>query len=310
MYSRLQIAVIATAFASTFHVCAQAPIPRFIPIPAHIELPSAGISIPMRDSGGRPVIELRINGQGPFRFLLDTGAPVSILDADLSRELNLETPRIDQPAPPDGPAPPPIVTIRQIRIGEASVEGLTAILAPPGILFTGDDAPRGVLSAASFPGYLLTYDYPGERVTLRKGALPSADSKRIFQYSDQRDLPTIPIRISGHETEVHLDTGSPFGLTLPSRFLDILPLAEAPRESNKVRTGGGGEFPVTVAKVNGALEIGEFSIDAGRVNFSDAQPGPVPGPPTGNVGYEVLRHFVLTIDSQNGRIQLSQEKAE
>lgn len=71
-----------------------------------------------------------------------------------------------------------------------------------------------------------------------------------------------------------------------------------------MRTGGGGEFPVSVARVDGVLDMGRYRLDADEVRFSDARPGP--GTATGNIGYEILRHFVVTIDSKNRRIRLDQ----
>lgn len=39
-----------------------------------------------------------------------------------------------------------------------------------------------------------------------------------------------------------------------------------------------------------------------EVRFSDARPGPA----VGNIGYDVLRDFVVTLDSKNRRIRLDQ----
>ena len=44
-------------------------------------------------------------------------------------------------------------------------------------MLTGSQAPRGVLSAASFPGLLITFDYPEKRVELRTGELPPQMAK-------------------------------------------------------------------------------------------------------------------------------------
>jgi hypothetical protein len=87
------------------------------------------------------------------------------------------------------------------------------------------------------------------------------------------------------------------------KFLAQLPLTSQPKEAGKVRTGGG-EFPVSIARVNGTIELGKYKLDLDEMRFSNARPGP--GPATGNVGYDLLRHFVVTLDSKNRRIQLSQ----
>ena len=274
-----------------------------VPTPASIEVPGDGVTVPMQEVEGRPVIGLKINGKGPYRFVLDTGATTTVVSDELSRELSLTPPAGVQVASVGGGPAPAIVVIHDLRIGDAVLEGVIAAVMPLGSLLKGENAPRGVLSAANFPGYLLTYDYPGKQISIKKGALGSADSKDTFQYTEEQVLPTVPIRIAGHDTEVHLDTGSAFGLTLPVKFLTEVPLASQPKTSGRVRTGGG-EFPVSIARLNGTVELGRYKLDADEVRFSDARPGPEPA--TGNIGYDVLRRFVVTLDSKNRRIRLEQ----
>jgi hypothetical protein len=56
--------------------------------------------------------------------------------------------------------------------------------------------------------------------------------------------------------------------------------------------------------VKGTIELGKYKLDLAEVRFSDARPGP--GPAAGNVGYEVLCGFIVTLDSKNHRIKLDQ----
>jgi hypothetical protein len=273
------------------------------PAPASIQVPRDGVTVPMQDMEGRPVIDLKINGKGPYRFILDTGAVTTVVSDELSLELSLAPPAGVQVAAVGGGPAPVIVVIREVCIGNAVLEGMIAAVMPLGGLLKGENAPRGILSAASFPGYLLTFDYPGKHISIKKGALESADSKSTFQYTEEQVLPTVPIRIAGHDTGVHLDTGSPFGLTLPVKFLTELPLASQPKEAGRVHTHGG-EFQVSVASLKGTIELGKYKLDLDEVRFSDVRPGPAPAP--GNIGYDVLRHFVVTLDSKNRRIRLDQ----
>ncbi len=274
-----------------------------VPAPASIQVPGDAVTVPMQDMEGRPVIDVKIDGKGPYRFVLDTGASVTVVSDELGRELSLPPLAGVHVASKGGGPVPAIVMIHDIRIGNAVLEGVMAATMPLGGLLKGENAPRGVLSAANFPGYLLIYDYPGKRISIKKGALQSADSKSSFQYTEEQVLPTVPLRIAGHDTQVHLDAGSTFGLTLPVKFLTELPLASEPKPAAKVRTAGG-EFSVSTARLNGTIELGKYKLDPDEVRFSDARPGL--GPAAGNIGYEVLRHFVVTLDSKNRRILFEQ----
>jgi hypothetical protein len=46
----------------------------------------------MRLSGGRPIVDgVYLNGHGPYRFLVDTGANVNFIEANLARSIGLKT---------------------------------------------------------------------------------------------------------------------------------------------------------------------------------------------------------------------------
>jgi hypothetical protein len=174
-----------------------------------------------------------------------------------------------------------------------------AAVMPLGRLLKGANAPRGVLSATLFSGYLLAYDYPAKRISIKKGELGGAGSEGTFDYP-LGDHPTVVVRIGGHEARVDLDTGSGDGLTLPTRYLKELSLASPPTEAGKHRLMSG-EFPILKAQVNGPIELGQYKLDLSEVTFSDERPGE--GPPKGNIGYEALRSFEVTLDSKNRRVR-------
>jgi len=55
--------------------------------PAHVEIPVGGVVLAMQDASGRPVVDVRINGNGPYGFILDTG--VANLRCRLPRDSGL-----------------------------------------------------------------------------------------------------------------------------------------------------------------------------------------------------------------------------
>jgi hypothetical protein len=267
-----------------------------------IEVPEGGTNAPMGSLGGRPLVDLMIDGKGPYRFILDTGASLTVIGEDLKKELAL-TPVAGTHAAAPGGGAAEVVKLANVRIGDAVLAGLPAAIVPLLPRFGGDNGPRGVLSAASLPGYLLILDYPNKRIGIRKGTLPPPDSSNCFQYTAEQMLPGALVRVAGTNISVHVDSGSPFALTLPTKYLKELPLESAPRELRKARTPHG-EYPVWAARVKGGVELGKFKVTVDEVFFSDISP--VPGPPTGNIGYKVLDQFLVTLDSKNRRIRFEQ----
>ena len=260
---------------------------------ARIEVPAGGTTVTMTDFGGRPMVDVRINGKGPYPFILDTGASHTIVDESLARELAL-------PAA-ENMGSLGSVTVDEFRVGDTVLRGLRAG-SMGGMLSASSapDRPRGVLSAAAFPGHLVVLDYPGRRVRITPGSLPAADNRRVFEYRTNEVLPVIPVRVAGHEYRIHLDSGSGSAVTLPTRYAAELPLAAPPVTIGTARTVAG-SFPVQAAMVKGTVEIGEFTVDVTEIKFSDLRPGAEPG--IGNVGGAFLKSFVVTCDSANRRVR-------
>jgi hypothetical protein len=244
----------------------------------------------MLDFGGRPVIEVMINGKGPYRFIFDTGASFNVVDSTLAAELSLK----------DSP------NIQEIRVGKVAVRDVQAFVNPISQMLGSGDVPRGVLSASSFPGGLVTFDYPAKRITFRRGALDQPNGKNIFGY-DPTDLPSLPVKVANREITVHLDTGAPFPVALPTKYIKELPLAGPPVQKGSAKTHTG-VMPIFLATLDGRISIGEFELSTRDLRFTDVVPYPG-AEPKGQVGNEVLKEFVLTIDSMNHRVGLERREA-
>jgi len=263
-----------------------------IAAPAHLDVPAAGVTLPMQSLGGRPVVEVTIEGKGPYRFILDTAASSNVIDTALQEELGLPSVLADAVTPTG--AAVTLVKVSTLRVGGATLSGLTAAALPVARLFPAQPRPRGVLSALAFPGHLVTFDYPAARISIVRGELAAEDGARTFSYAGD-PLPALPLRVAGHDVRVHLDTGAETGLTLPRRYLEELPLASKPVASGKTRTPTG-ETTILAAKVAGPITLGAHALDLGDVRFGDVSPG--------TLGYAGLRTFVVTLDSRRHRVRL------
>jgi len=256
------------------------------PAPSVVSAPARGVTVPMRSVGGRPAVDVTLNGKGPVSFVLDTGAAGGAMDPDTAASLGLSV---------NGG----VVSIAALGIGAVTLRDV--VLRPSTFMRgLGPDAPQGVMSASWFARHLVTFDFPRQTITIAPGALPALDNQTIFEFDAAEILPGVPITVAGRAHYVHLDTGSPGGLMLPLRMSTELPLA-GPLVGAGTASTPAGTFEVKAAPVDGDVKLGQFTLDVGSVRFSDLRPGPGPAP--GNLGSQALKPFVVTYDSTNHRFR-------
>jgi hypothetical protein len=271
--------------------------------PAKIALSTPDVVVPIELVGRKPVVEVTINGQGPFRFFLDTGAGVTVMDQSLVDELKLPvrgTTKIGDPADPEG------ITAKQNQVDKLEVGGATfshfiavswdrAGIYPPG-------APRGVLGMPLFRQLLLTVDYPANRVVIAQGSLSKADGPDILGYQlGEAGLFSVPLKVAGQAVWATLDTGSPSYLGFPTDYQTKLPLVDKPVEVGRGRTVGG-EAIIYGAKLKGSIVLGRNTFDDPQITFFDRLRHP-------NLGYGFIHDFAITIDQVNKRMRWARSAA-
>lgn len=151
---RLAAAALAAAFA-------------MLPMSAH----AATTCVPAQlASGGYPVmlVKVRVNGHGPYSFLVDTGATVTIVDASLARNLGLKPLPVAVQGIGAGGSFSTRAYVASIAVGQASDDrvvvgtyDLTQIGAAVGRI-------DGLLGYNFLKSYRVTIDYPAHRICLQE----------------------------------------------------------------------------------------------------------------------------------------------
>ena len=160
------------------------------------------------DHIGRILAPVMVNGQGPFRFIVDTGASRSTVSPRLAQTLGL-TPAAELPLKVNGitgTADVPSVAIHLIQAGDLVIEDtrLPVVWAP---LMAGAD---GILGVAGLKGERIFVDFKHNRVVIsrtRNGGTPQG-----FDRVPARLLPggllAVSARVGGVRVEAVIDTGS------------------------------------------------------------------------------------------------------
>lgn len=297
-HTRPAVLALAGYLVFSFVVDAQEPIRRMGPPPrpfASAEMPGASVEVPML-AGEELAVEVRINGKGPYRFLLDTGAAGGgRIGKPLAGTLGLKTVGQAISGDPLGKnrETVDIVEADSLTIGEAAFSRVQLSVRD-----FGRPGFDGVLGIGLFEDFLLTLDYPRQRVRIEKGSLPAADGKAVLAFENPRGIPQIRLKVGDQDVAVDVDSGNRNGeLVLPASYIGTVPLEKEPAVVGRGRTGYS-EFEIKQAPLKGALEVGGQAIQHPLVDF-------VEGFPHGNLGHRFLRRFAVTIDQKNHRIRFS-----
>lgn len=255
--------------------------------------------VPMTFSGTRPTVEVTVNGQGPFVFLIDTGAagPPARADSSLMKRLGIPLEGRTE-ASDSGLAAKPIdqATLASVTLGGWTQRNLAALTrdynGAAGYLPHID----GILGINFFKDALLTLDFPGARVRIAQGSLPAADGGTILDYELIEGNPYIPVTVGGRRMKAELDTGNIRLLDLPAAWLKPMRLASFPRRAGN-SSSVSGTVELREVALAAPIVIGRYRIERPEVTFADDFA-------EANIGSTLWQDFVVTIDQKNRRVRL------
>ncbi len=256
--------------------------------PARVDLPPAGVEVPLRRVAGLPAVDVSINGSGPHRLVLDWGANLLAVSPRLAAELRLPEAARDA----EGNR---AVHVTELAIGAARFSGLTAAVDP----FFADKEEQGVLGVNVYADILLTLDAPRGQVRLERGSLPPADGKHILACLPQDGPePALEIGLAGQTVSVLLDTGARRLLMLPERMIARLPLRATPTPAGDALGPQAGRVALKEARLAGELRVGAIHIADPLLTFHER--------PRAFLGGAFLERFAVTLDQKSHRVRFGE----
>jgi len=257
--------------------------------------------MPLQMRGLMPVVEVTLNGQGPFFFMIDTGAGMQAdIDVSVAQRLNLRANGRVLSGDPSGVNDREVATatIDSIKIGShrgVEFRDVTAVVRAHRITKDYPDVD-GILGFALFTDYLLTLDYPAMQVRLSRGVLSPANRSDILNFEIENRIPVIELAIGKMRVRAHVDSGNfVAGFILPEEIVEQLQLLSSPVTVGSARSVSN-RIDLKQVQLRDTIRVGSFDFPQPLVQF--------PALSDTNLGFKVLREFTVTFDQKNRRMKL------
>jgi hypothetical protein len=263
---------------------------------------------PIELNANKPRTPVRVNGNGPFDFLVDTGSIFDLVDTERAADLGIASEGAFE-AGGAGEATMTTSTATDVRLGVGDVD-----LPPQDVEVAPINAAIGRLEGRRLDG-LLGYDFFSRfavELDYAAGTLSVVGEPRgtevPLRLVRRHPFVRAAFELGGRrlEHEFVVDTGFRSGLVLASPFVREERLAELPGRTIEATTGAGIGGP-TVERVGrvARLELGPFVLEDVLVNLSQAKAGTMADQGFGGIiGSEVLRRFTATFDYPASRLLL------
>ncbi len=203
------------------------------------------------DEDERMTIEVMINGQGPFRFVVDTGAGRSVLTPAIVEQLAL-------PRGPDmivhgiaGSVVSPTARVEMLRVGDARLAGGVLPVLPHDRV--GAD---GLLGVDILDGRNVLMDFKKNQLQIRRSRSYSEITRRSGEVAIDAGhrfgrLTLAGTRIGGTRATAFIDSGG--GVSIGNMALARAITARRRRTNDIVR-------PARLLTADGEVQLGEFRI--------------------------------------------------
>ena len=257
------------------------------------------------------ILQVKVNGKGPYNMMLDTGTDPSAIDLATAREIGLKVHTLGKPGTGGGTdvnltyyTEMPLVevsgfTVKNVETLALDLSKVSERLGKP---------LHGVLGHSVLNGRVVQIDYPNHVVRFYSQPLFSKAAntpKRCvlaFRYSDNVLLDDVSV--NGKKVVGNLDTGSSGTFNLTPAAVSYLGLDEEFNQAPvSTDVGYNGVSQNRQGKVNN-VTVGGISVDAPAVIFFGKGTGRDKKPWGINIGNGFLKDFVLTIDYRNKLVVL------
>jgi predicted aspartyl protease len=265
--------------------------------------------------------EVMINGQGPYRFLVDTGATQTVLSEKVSATLGLKkiATNLMYGVGGEGKLESSVYRADSLKIGDVTVRNVpVGTLSNPLLALVMD----GILGPSLLSDFVITIDYPSSQIELSRNTLPSP-SGRGWPEGPGEAIGTgavVPVwcfsglLLTGVEVNDKykgnflIDTGADVTLLAYSMANNLGVTKDTPGASLNIPIGGIGGLDdgvLVVQSVNLKTPFESKHFDTMMAIELRAMSSLIQTELSGVLGYDALKDYRVTLDYQKAEVRLS-----
>ncbi len=253
------------------------------------------VLLPTRMWGGYFLVDAELEGQG-YTFMLDTGADCMLVSPAIARRLShlvRATRSTVRSANGDVAEVSQVLQVESLHVGPVELRDFAALVMEVGQL---SDALGthidGVVGLPLFADCLLTLDYPSQLAWLARGELDPVDRREVLALNPD-GVGEIDAPLGDRTVTFKIDSGfsREIGLPIPGNR-DFL---YGPRTGSEIVTITGTHRQQEGVLAD-TLRLGHHTFYFPRVAINGGDP---------KLGSSILRHFAVTFDQQNHRVQFA-----
>lgn len=259
---------------------------------------TAPVSVRMDDLR---VVSTFVDGKGPYHFILDTGAAVTVITPQLARRMAFSGGARRKVTGTGGSENVASITLRDVRVGRADVRNVAAVIVPLplDVTYQGEyGSIDGILGYTFLSHFAVTFDIARDTATFTRSVEYAPPQHAVVVPVDLSDgTPVVEAQADGVSGRFKLDTGGFGAITLSTAFAAAHDFkGRYPDAQPDVFEGVGGIHRGLVIRLQQFVLAG-FAIPNEQASLALGSGGIfADSSQAGTIGVDVLRRFSFTID--------------
>ncbi|MFZ4687658.1 MAG: aspartyl protease family protein [Polymorphobacter sp.] len=294
------------AIAAALAVAAPEPLLKIPPASIDNTLEVVGENLEAEERRSRLFVDVRVNGRGPYSFLVDSGADRSVIGAALAERLALPKDSVVKVRGMSGSSDVASVFIETLRIGSSDIDGIIAPALPERFI-----GAQGIIGIDALTDQRLLLDFDAKTVTIQDSRLPAAREQGEIVVTARRQkgqLILTQVSVDGARSYAVIDTGAEISIGNRAMLAKLQTRRSAPLQKIALVSVTGENFIADLA-VLPELRIGGIVLQNVQVAFTDAPPFELFGlekQPALLLGTDLLKSFKrLSLDFRNRKVRFT-----